>query len=231
MRPLCVIPARRGSKRLPLKNLLPLNGKPMLAHTVAAALDSGIFDRVFVSTEDDEIARAARAAGAVSHFRPSELAGDLVSATDVCLEAEEALRASGETCDAIVCLQPTSPLRSAEDVRASWELFAAGGADYLVSVTPIDPHYFHWAVHETPQGWEMYFGDKFMAERPLLPPVYRPNGAIKIARGAALRATRNFFGKPLKVYEMPEERGVHVAERLDFEVARLLLEARVHPKP
>lgn len=229
MRPLCVIPARRGSKRLRLKNLLPLNGKPMLAYTIAAALESGVFDQVFVSTEDEEIARAANAAGAVPHPRPAELAGDLVSATDVCLEVEQSLRAKGDIYDAIVCLQPSSPLRNAEDVRASWERFVASGANYLVSVTSVDPHYFHWAVHETPRGWEMYFGDKFMQERPLLPPVYRPNGAIKIGKVSALTASRNFFGKTLNVYEIPEDRSVHVSARFDFEIAEHLLRTRTKP--
>jgi CMP-N-acetylneuraminic acid synthetase len=221
-----VIPARGGSKRLPRKNLLPLDGRPMLAYTVAAARDSGIFDRVYVSTEDGEIAQAAAAAGATPHARPPALAQDLVSATDVCLELEQSLRVAGDIYDAVVCLQPTSPLRRAEDVRASWAQFVASRADYLVSVTPVDPHYFHWAVHETARGWEMVFGDRYLQERPLLPPVFRPNGAIKIGRSEPLTATRNFFGKPLQVYEMPEERSVHVAERFDFELAEHLLQRR-----
>jgi len=195
----------------------------MLEYSVAAAVQSGIFDEVFVSTEDDEIAAIARAAGATSHFRPVELAGDLVSATDVCLELEQVLLGRGQSHDAIVCLQPTSPLRHAGDIRAAWESFVEKQADFLVSVTPIDPHYFHWAVAETEAGWGMFFGDKFLMERPLLPVIYRPNGAIKIGRGAPLRARRNFFGPKLEVYVMPEERSLHVAERIDYEFAEFLL--------
>ncbi len=223
MRALCVIPARRGSKRLSQKNIRPLNGKPLLLYTIEAALGSGIFDAAYVSTEDREIAQVAERAGAVAHQRPVELAGDLVSATDVCIDVAQALASRGERHGAIVCLQPSSPLRNADDVRASWEQFIASGADYLVSVTPIDPHYFHWAVHESPRGWEMYFGDKFMLERPLLPPVFRPNGAIKIGKIAALTATRNFFGKPLATYSMPETRSIHVAEQFDLDIAEHLV--------
>jgi len=226
MKPLCVIPARRGSKRLPQKNILPLAGQPMLAHTVRAALDSGIFGRVLVSTEDAEIARLAEAAGAETHFRPEALAGDLVSATDVCLEAAEVLAGRGDHHDAVVCLQPTSPLRHGEDIRLGWARFVDTGADYLVSVTAVDPHFFHWAVHETDAGWEMYFGDKFLMERPLLPPVFRPNGAIKIGRLAPLAQTRNFFGRKLEAYAMPEERSVHVAERFDLDLAEFLMQKR-----
>jgi CMP-N,N'-diacetyllegionaminic acid synthase len=224
MRPLCVIPARRGSKRLALKNILPLGGRPMLHYTIDAAVDSGIFDEVFVSTEDDEIAGIARLAGASVHRRPAELAGDLVSATDVCLDVERALRDQGRSYDAIYCLQPSSPLRSSSDVKAAWERLVSSGADYLVSVTPIDPHYFHWAVAKNKNGWSMYFGDKFLMERPLLPPVYRPNGAIKIGRCANLHQTRNFFGPNLVTHQMPEERSLHVAEPFDFELAQFLIQ-------
>lgn len=225
MRPLCVIPARIGSKRLVEKNVATLGGRPMLAWTVETALESDVFDRVYVSTEDDGIADLAAALGAVPHARPVELAGDLVSATDVCLELLDARRAAADDHDAVVCLQPSSPLRSAADVRGAWERFAATGADFLVSVTPIDPHSFHWAVEPDGDGewWRMHFGDRFMVERPLLPPVHRPNGAIKIGLAGPLAERRNFFGPRLTTYDMPEERSVHVAELFDLRLAESLL--------
>jgi len=223
MRPLCVVPARRGSKRLPLKNIRLLAGKPMLAYSIAAAAASGVFDRVFVSTEDEEIAGIARDCGADVHRRSAALADDLVSSTDVCIDVYEARRAAGERYDAVVCLQPSSPLRSAADVRGSWDRFVESGADFLVSVTPIDPHYFHWALREEGPWSRMYFGDAFMLERPLLPPVQRPNGSIKIGRAAPLCARRNFFGERLAVYETPEERSVHVATQFDFDLAAFLM--------
>ncbi len=219
MRPLCVIPARRGSKRLPEKNVALLGGRPMLAWTIDAALESSLFDRVLVSTEDRSFAELARGLGATPHARPVELAGDLVSATDVCLDALEAH--SGY--DAVVCLQPSSPLRNAHDVRGAWERFLASGADFLVSVTPVDPHYFHWAVQPDGEWWRMAFGEKYLVERPLLPPVHRPNGAIKIGRAAPLRERRDFFGPRLAAYELPEERSVHVAEPFDLRLAESLL--------
>ena len=222
MQPLCVIPARRGSKRLPQKNILPLCGEPMLNYSVRAAIESGIFDYVYIYTEDDEIGEIAVRAGAIFHRRPIKLAGDLLSATDVCLEIAHSLRDKGTNYDVIVCLQPSSPLRSAEDIKGSWQSFINAKASYLVSVTPIDPHYFHWALAEKPDGWEMYFGNKFMLERPLLPPVYRPNGSIKIAKLGELAVTKNFFGKPLATYITPDERSIHVAERFDFDVAEYL---------
>jgi CMP-N-acetylneuraminic acid synthetase len=224
MRPVCVIPARRGSKRLAEKNIAELCGRPMLAYTVEAALDAGLFDQVLVSTEDEQIAEVAAALGAVAHLRPEELAGDLVSATDVCLEAFEA---TGGGHDAIVCLQPSSPLRDARDVRGAWETFAASGADFLVSATPIDPHYYHWALEPAGDWYRMCFGDTYLVERPLLPPVLRPNGAVKIGRTGPLAARRDFFGPRLAVYKMPEERSIHVAEAVDLQIAEHLLSSRL----
>lgn len=226
MLPFCVIPARRGSKRLANKNLYPLAGRPMLAYTVEAALESGIFTSVIVSTEDEEIAEVARAFGAVAHPRPKELAGDLVSATDVCIEAFEKLGGSVDEIGGIVCLQPSSPLRSAEDIRESWRTFVEREADYLVSVTEIDPHYFHWALKGGDGDWKMWFGDDFLMERPLLPPVFRPNGAIKIGRPGPLIERRNFFGPRLCVHPMPEERSVHVAFQFDAIVAEAVFRGR-----
>jgi len=223
MRPLCVVPARRGSKRLPLKNLRVLAGKPMLVYSIEGALASGVFERVFVSTEDDEIAGIARAHGADVHVRPAALADDLAGSAEVCLDVYDGRRALGDVYDAVVCLQPTTPLRSAGDVRGAWERFVESGADFLVSVTPVDPHYFHWALHPTGAWWGMYFGDTYMLERPLLPPVQRPNGSIKIAGAAALRARGNFFGERLAVYETPEERSVHVATQYDFDLTAFLM--------
>jgi CMP-N,N'-diacetyllegionaminic acid synthase len=224
MRPLCVIPARRDSKRIPLKNIAPLNGLPMMGYTIRAALDSECFDTVYVSTEDPEIADLARAAGAQPHERPAELAGDMISATDVCLEVAERL---GNEHEAVVCLQPSSPLRTAEHITQAWQRFRDTQADYLVSVTAIDPHYFHWAVRENEDGWwRMWFGSEFLKERPMLPPVFRPNGAIKIGRLDPLRRTGNFFGERLAVSEMDEASSLHVAVPSDLDLADYLLRSR-----
>ena len=187
-RVLFAIPARGGSKRLSRKNLRELNGRPMLAYTISAALESGISEAVHVCTEDDEIADTARKYGALVHRILPEMAGDEVS----------------------------SPLRSSHDLVESIRVIERSEADFLVSVTPTDPHYFHWAMVEDHEGWRMYFRDEFLRERTQLPPAFRPNGAIKLAKVAALEASGNFFGQPLAVHQMPEERSIHVATPFDM---------------
>jgi CMP-N,N'-diacetyllegionaminic acid synthase len=211
---------------LPEKNIVEVGGRPMLAWTVEAALESDVFAEVFVSSEDADIRALAAELGAVAYQRPDELATDLVSATEVCIELFKAQVRGGRSYDAVVCLQPSSPLRTAADVGRAWEEFERRDADFLVSVTPIDPHYFHWAVRSENEWWRMWFGDEFLRERPFLPPVYRPNGAIKIARVRPLLERRDFFGPRLAAYEMPDERSLHVAEPFDLELARLRLDRR-----
>lgn len=199
-----------------------------MVRTIIAARESRIFDKVWVSTEDSEIAEVALSAKAEVHHRPLTLAGDLISSAEVCLEFEKKMAKQGKIYDAVVCLQPSSPLRSATDIRDSWDKMLDSDLDFLVSITSIDPHYFHWAVHQVAGEWKMVFEDKFMQERSLLPPVYRPNGAIKIAKTLCLRNQKNFFGPKLGVYLMPEVRSIHIAESSDLAVAESLLPIANH---
>jgi CMP-N-acetylneuraminic acid synthetase len=225
---LCAIPARGGSKRLPRKNLRILAGKPLIAHTIEVARNSGLFDSVYVCTDDREIAEVARSFGAdVPILMPDELCGDLIASHIPCQHLAAHLAAQGRSTDTLVCLQPTSPLRDVEDLKAAVNKFQDSNFDFLVSVTDVDPHYFHWAV--VPNGeqyWRMYFGNEFMKERPLLPPVVRPNGSIKIARLGALQRVGHFFGERMGVVKTAEERSVHVAVEFDLKLCHLILSER-----
>jgi len=221
---MCAIPARGGSKRLTRKNVRKLAGKPVIAYSIEAALESGVFDQVYVCTEDDEIAVIARQFGAtVPELVPEELCGDLVASHIPCQYIAGRLPFRDEI-DSLLCLQPSSPLRSVQDIRAGVEKFSSGDFDFIVSVTPVDPHDFHWAV-VSGEGiyWKMFFGAQYLKERPLLPPVYRPNGSIKIAKLSELAAAGNFFGERLGVIETPVERSVHVAVEFDLKLCETIL--------
>jgi CMP-N,N'-diacetyllegionaminic acid synthase len=221
---MCAIPARGGSKRLARKNLRELAGKPLIAYSIEAARESG-FAEVYVCTEDQEIADVAVRYGAiVPRLMPADLCGDLVASHVPCQFLAAELGKAGRSFESLLCLQPSSPLRSAEDIRGAVNLFNQGNYDFVVSVTPVDPHYFHWAV--VPSGesyWKMYFGSQFLKERPLLPVVCRPNGSIKIADLSALKTSGNFFGERLGVFETPEEHSVHVATEFDLAVCEAVL--------
>lgn len=135
MKTLAVITARGGSKRIPRKNIKPFLGKPILLYSIQAALDSGVFDEVMVSTEDEEIAELAGKAGAkVPFFRSSNTANDYATTADVLLEVLEQYREMGMQFDYICCIYPTAPFVSAGRLREAMEKLTAQDADALLPV-------------------------------------------------------------------------------------------------
>lgn len=221
---LLAIPARGGSKRLPGKNLAILEGKPVLVYTIEAAINSGLAQEVYVCTEDDEIAHVAGQFGAKVFSIPYSMAGDEVSSTVPCLALYDRLNREGVVIDYIFNLQATSPLRTGEDIRSAYDTLKQSDADFLVSTTSIDPHYFHWALAKEHERWTMFFGEKYLKERTMLPPVYRPNGAIKLGKASRVKETGHFFGDLLTTYEMPEERSIHLATQFDFSCIQKILQ-------
>jgi CMP-N,N'-diacetyllegionaminic acid synthase len=225
---ICTIPARGGSKRLPRKNIRHLAGKPLIAYSIEAALATKLFDKVYVCTEDAEIAGVAQEFGAtVPELIPGDLCGDLVASHIPCQYLAARVQ-EHEEIDSLLCLQPSSPLRSSQDICEAVAKFSEGRADFVVSVTPLDPHDFHWAMVPAENNyWKMFFGSQYFKERPLLPPVFRPNGSIKIARLSALASVGHFFGEKVNVIETPLERSVHIALEFDLKLCELLLADRV----
>lgn len=118
MRNLAIIPARSGSKGLPDKNIMDLNGKPMMYYTIRAAIDSGCFEEIMVSTDSPKYAEIAVACGAKVPFLRSEaMSGDSAGSWDTVREVLSNYQKLGQTFDYVTLLQPTSPLRTAEDIR------------------------------------------------------------------------------------------------------------------
>ena len=133
-----LIPARAGSKRLPGKNLVPLDGRPLLAHTCAAAVESRVLTAVYANTDSAEIAAIAEQNGvACPALRPKHLAEDNTPTRDSNLFILDFLSRRGERYDAVMVLQPTSPLRTAEDIRGAWALFEEHAPCAVVSVAPL----------------------------------------------------------------------------------------------
>lgn len=225
MKNICVIPARLGSKRLKRKNILKINNLPVIAYSIMEAKKTGLFKHVYVATESRKIASIAGQHGAeVPVLIPKKLAGDKVPSWAPCIYIIDYLKKiKGLQFDNLVCLQPSSVLRNSADIVNGVRLFLKNKNDFLVSVTPIDPHYFHWAVSKTNKTWSMYFKNKFMKDRHLLPPVFRPNGAVKIANIAKLKETKHFFGQNLGASLMPEERSLHLISDFDLQIAKSVL--------
>lgn len=135
MKILAVITARGGSKRIPRKNIKEFCGKPILVYSIQAALESEMFDEVMVSTDDEEIAGIARAAGAeVPFFRSRETANDYATTTDVLLEVMQTYQKRGKEFDAVCCIYPTAPFVTADKLKKAMKLLTAGDADTVLPV-------------------------------------------------------------------------------------------------
>lgn len=132
---LAIITARGGSKRIPRKNIKEFCGKPILCYSIEAAKKAGVFDEVMVSTEDEEIARVAKKAGAsVPFFRSADTSGDYASTDDVIMEVLKSYQKIGQEFDAFCCIYPTAPFLSGERLRSAMELLE--GADSIMPVVP-----------------------------------------------------------------------------------------------
>lgn len=131
-----IIPARGGSKRIPRKNIRKFAGRPMIAHSIAAARDCGVFDKIIVSTDDTEIADVARDCGAhVPFMRPATLSDDHATSIAVVAHAVDWLRAAGQPPDDVCCLYATAPFVSPRDLRTALDVLQISGAPFCFPVT------------------------------------------------------------------------------------------------
>ena len=221
---LAVIPARAGSQRLARKNLLPLAGKPLVQWAIEVAVQTELFDRIVVSTEDAEIADVARALGPfVPFMRSKELAGDRVRVDQVTLGVLDQLEANGEAYSSVCILLPTCPLRAAADVKAAYEVFYERNEPNVMSVVEFE-HTPFWARGLTKEGLvEPHFPEFIDTRRQDLPAAYRPNGAIHILDVGWLRAKRSYLARPIIGFVMSRERSIDIDTVDDLAEAELML--------
>jgi CMP-N,N'-diacetyllegionaminic acid synthase len=215
---LALIPARGGSKGIPRKNLAPVAGRPLLAWTAEAALGSRAVTRTVVSTEDDEIAAAARSLGAEVLLRPRELAADDTPMQPVITHALEEL----DVPEVLVLLQPTSPLRRAEHIDEAVDLLLASGADSVVSVVEVPHRYRPGSLMALDGDRLVRLADDHAATRQEKPLVYARNGPAVLA----LRPDRigtDLYGGDCRPYVMGPRESLDVDEPFDLELAELLL--------
>ena len=184
---IAIITARSGSKGLPDKNIRPLAGIPLIAYTIRAALESGLFDTVMVSTDSEEYARISREYGAeVPFLRSAETSGDTAGSWDVVREVLKNYKELGKEFDYICLLQPTSPLRTGEDIRDAFAFMEERGANNLITCTETgfafsqismltDSYLVTDAIRTAPIN-----ADSYKLRRQDAQKTYRANGAIYI---------------------------------------------------
>lgn len=224
---LAVVPARGGSKRLPRKNVRPLAGRPLIAWSIATARDSGVCEDVLVSTDDEEIAAVARQAGAsVPWLRPAELASDTATTVSVLQHALAWYEAGHGEVDAVLLLQPTSPLRRTASVREAVATYLAQPADKRCSVVSVSPAAQHpaWCFRLTPQGMEPFLGWESLQQRSQdLPAAYALNGSIYVIPAPTVRAGQPVVGPGVRAFVMSSAcEGVDIDTEADWHLAESL---------
>lgn len=222
---LIVIPARGGSKRLPRKNVLPLAGKPLIFWTIEVALATRLDARIVVTSDDDEILSLTQQyaeQGVITHSRPDELATDTATTADALIDAVKAERAAGYAPDTLILLQPTSPLRNADDILAAVQIFETTDCcDTVVSVCEVD-HPTAWVGmiddHSKLSGIDLSGkrSQDYQKE-------YRLNGAVFVARTELLMKKRALFSDRLRASVMPRDRSFDIDEAVDFLVCESLI--------
>ena len=222
MKVLAIIPARGGSKGIPRKNIKTLAGKPLIAWSIETSLQAQGINRVIVSTEDDEIALVAKKFGAhVPFMRPLSLAQDDTPSFAPVLHAIEQLPGF----EWVLLLQPTSPLRSVNDIEGIIKLCSDVGATSAVSITKISKHPFWMYQLDDQKFLQPLFPNRpEINRRQDLPSAYALNGAMYMARTDWLIENNSFIDSETLGYTMPEERSVDLDSSMDWLWAEYLIE-------
>lgn len=225
MKNLAVITARSGSKGLKDKNIKLLHGKPLMAYTIEAALASELFEEVYVSTDSERYADIARACGAsVPFLRQASNATDTASSWDTVAEALERYRQMGREFDTVCLLQPTSPLRTAEDICGGYALLEQKKGKAVIGVTEMD-HSPLWCgtLTENRDLYHFIPEEIFAKPRQSLPVYYRINGALYILRSEDVCSKPSLYEKDCYAYVMPKERSVDIDDEMDFGLAEYMM--------
>jgi len=228
MKNLAIIPARSGSKGLKDKNIKMLNGKPLLAYSIEAAKKSGLFDEIMVSTDSEKYAEIAKLWGAkVPFLRSKELSSDTVSSWDVVKDVIERYRECGLQFDTVALLQPTSPLRTSDDIINGYEAMKEKSADLIVAVCEMD-HSPLWS-NTLPADLSMRnFIRPEVVKKPRqsMPKYYRINGALYIIKVDHLMKSTDIYDGRSYAIIMKKENSIDIDDIIDFTIAEVLLSER-----
>lgn len=223
---LAMIPARGGSKGIKNKNILDIQGKPLIAYTIEAAKDSSFVDRIFVSTDSEKIKEISEQYGAAVPFlRPAELAQDKTPTLDVVLHDIKKLEAIGEIYDILILLQPTSPLRTADNIDEALEIFLANECRPLAAVSKVSDHPILIRTISGGGSLEKLLPESSTVRRQDMPAYYRVNGSIYIYLIDEINNGTSFNDSPVP-YIMGQEQSVDIDDESDVAMAQYYLTSR-----
>lgn len=225
MKRIAIIPARSGSKGLKDKNILDICGKPLIAYSIEAAVNSKQFDKIIVSTDSEKYGKISEQYGAEIIYRGDKLSDDKATTFMV---IEDLLKRINFNIDYFVLLQPTSPMRTEVHIKEAIEKFEnkIDDFDFLVSVKEAK----HGSVLVKPieeDGSLKYFNTDFSNYRRQYYKEYSPNGAIFIGKIRAYKRQRHFFGAKSLAYIMNDIDSLDIDNELDYELACLCMKKRL----
>jgi len=228
MSSIAIIPARGGSKRLPRKNILPIGGKPMLCWPLAAALESREFERVIVSSEDEEIQMIARDHGAEVIERPQEIAGDTIHELEACKHILEAIAAEGQAEPEDFCvIYPTAIFLTPDDFNGARKaLDAAPGADALMCVSGFNYHPYKALVQDESGYLQMLYPKEGRERSQTYPYMCASNGTFYWLRTASFKKSpeKSYYQDRLIPYEIEAQRAIDIDEPGDLHQADALFQ-------
>ena len=226
-----IIPARSGSKGLPDKNIKLLNGKPLLQYSIEAAINSNIFNCIHVSTDSEKYAEIAQGCGAdVPFLRCQEFSSDIVDSWSVVRYVLEQYKLMGKTFDMVTLLQPTSPLRDANDIRSAYHLFCEKKADTVISVNKVAHSPLLMNTLEESLSLNGFINLKEVGRRQSMPQYYQINGAIYMMKTYILDRISDLYGEKSYAYIMSREKSIDIDSIIDFKVAETFLKENVVTK-
>jgi pseudaminic acid cytidylyltransferase len=218
-----VIPARGGSKRIPRKNIRPFAGQPIMAYSIFAARECGLFDRVVVSTDDDEIATVASACGAETPFvRPPDLSDDYTGTIAVTGHALDWLAEHGCNAELACCIYPTAPFLTAEDLQHGYDVLIRTGKAFAFSVTSF-PFPIQRALRITQEGIVAAFDPQWIEWRSQdLEEAYHDAGQFYWGRGEAFRSRLSLYAGHSVPIVLPRFRVQDIDTPEDWKQAELM---------
>lgn len=220
---IAIIPARGGSKRIPRKNIKAFHGKPMIAYSIEAAQKSGCFDRIIVSTDDQEIADTALKYGAeVPFLRPADIADDYATTMDVMDHAIQYLAKENISPEFVCCIYATAPFILADDLRKGLGILNAPKVEYAFSATSF-PFPIQRAIKLTEQGDVEMFSEQYADTRSQdLVEAYHDAGQFYWGKTSAFLARKAIFAEHSKVVLLPRKRVQDIDTVEDWELAEAL---------
>lgn len=225
---LAIIPARSGSKGLKDKNIKLLCGKPLLQYSIDAAIGSNIFSCIHVSTDSEKYAEIAKGCGAdVPFLRCQEFSSDTSDSWSVVRFVLKQYEQLGKTFDMVTLLQPTSPLRDADDIRSAYNLFCEKEAEAVISVSKAAHSPLLMNALDESLSLRGFVDLEEVGRRQSMPVYYQINGAIYMIKTHILDRILDLYGEKSYAFVMPREKSIDIDSIADFKMAEIILEENI----